>query len=366
MTLGADPLEYSPQTSAPPGESLKETLDLLGITQADLARRTGLSTKHINQIIQGLAVLTPETAILLERATGTAAGVWNGLEAAWRTYQQREEEDRILADQVDWLDHFPLAELVSRRIVPDKTKTVDNLRRVLKFFGVASPQVAEDLWDDYRVAFRRSTKKSADEYATAVWLRYSVLAARDIECQPFERDALTRLIPSIRALSQRDPADWLTQLPPVCATAGVAVVFSKAIKSTYVSSATRWLTPDKVMVALTDRYKKDDRFWFAFFHEVGHILLHGKRLTFLDEDPTAKSEVRAEAEASRFAADTLIPPTFATEYRKLKSSPKPFSKIIEFADRIGVSPGIVVGRLQHDEALDWGEGNGLKRDFELT
>lgn len=43
-------------------------------------------------MIQGAAVLTPETAEVLERVTGVPAVLWNTLEAAWRTQAVREGE----------------------------------------------------------------------------------------------------------------------------------------------------------------------------------------------------------------------------------------------------------------------------------
>lgn len=366
MTLGTPPpFEYTPQTVSPPGETLKETLETLGIPQADLARRTGLSTKHINQIVQGSAVLSPETALLLERATGISAATWNTLEASWRTQIVQQEEAEALIGQLEWLDRFPLGELVDREILPDRSKTVANLQRVLDFFGVASPSVAEDLWSGYSTAFRRSTTTTPNEYATYAWLRLAVLEARKIPCQNYRREALHDLVPRIRSLSAQDPSLWITQLPEICARAGVAIVFSPAFKNTHLSGATRWLSPEKVMIGLTDRYKKDDRFWFTVFHEIGHVLLHGKRLTFLDVDPL-KNPSKAEEEANTFAANALIPTEYAEAYATLKKHPKPFINIERLAAEISVAPGVIVGRLQYDGALGWGEGNKLKRAFELS
>ncbi|GAA0408285.1 ImmA/IrrE family metallo-endopeptidase [Microbispora corallina] len=366
MTLdNVAPIEYAPQTVSSPGETLKETLEELGIPQADLARRTGLSTKHINQIVQGAAAISPETSLLLERVTGVPANVWNTLEAAWRTQQVRQEEYDSLVSQVEWLDRFPLADLVARNVLPDRSKTVANLQRLLDFFGVANPSVAEDLWSGYSAAFRRSTMALPNEYATYAWLRLCVLMARQLQCEPYRRETLHELLPSIRGLSRKEPELWMAQLPELCARAGVAVVFSPAFKNTHLSGATRWLTPDKVMIALTDRHKKDDRFWFTVFHEIAHVLLHGKRLTFLDDDPF-KGTGEAEEEANNFAANVLIPQEYLPEYDALRQRPKPFARILRFAEEVGIAPGIVVGRLQHDEALNWKEGNKLKRDFDLA
>lgn len=358
---------FAPESARPPGETLKDQLDALGIPQADLARRTGLSTKHINQIVQGTAVLSPETALLLERVVGIRASMWNQLEASWRTHLTHESERHALKGRLGWMDRFPLGELVDRGILSTRAKTVENLQCLLTFFGVADPDVAEDLWHGYRVAFRRSTVMTNDEYATAVWLRQAELQARDVPCEPFDRAALTALLPRLRTLTLQEPATWLDRLAELCATAGVAVVHTPAMPHTRVSGATRWLTPDKVMVALTERFKKEDHFWFTVFHEFGHVLLHGKRLTFLDDTDRRNRKTpddRSEAEADTFAADTLIPAEHRPAYRQLALKPMPFDNIHAFAARAGIAPGIVVGRLQHDKALPWTHGNGLKRAVE--
>ncbi|MGV9272301.1 ImmA/IrrE family metallo-endopeptidase [Streptomyces griseosporeus] len=370
MTPGVDPIAYAPQSVPPPGETLKETLELLGIAQADLARRTGLSTKHINQVIQGTAPLSPDTALLLERATGVPAGLWNAREAAWRTQLAREEEEKALAEHVGWLDNFPLRELVSRKVLPDDSKSVQNLRRLLDFFAVATPDVAQNLRLGYQAAFRRSTVLSRNEYATATWLRLAERQARALPCEPYDRAALTELLPRLRALTVEEQDTWLIELPRLCAQVGVAVVYEPALTKTNVSGATRWLTPDKVMVALSDRFKKDDQFWFSLFHELAHVLLHGKRLTFMDTSenlsPTKSHQDSSEDEANDFAANILIPDQYGAAYQKLAATRHLSLAAIEsFARTIGIAPGIVVGRLQHDKALPWTHGNGLKRTVTL-
>ncbi|MCW8102641.1 ImmA/IrrE family metallo-endopeptidase [Streptomyces tauricus] len=201
-------------------------------------------------------------------------------------------------------------------------------------------------------------------------MRQAELKARALRCEPYDRSTLLELLPQLRALTVEEPALWLTEIPRLCARAGVAVVFVPAPPNSRVSGVTRWLTPEKVGVALSDRFKKDDHFWFTLFHELGHVLLHGKRLTFIDDtrrddDATPEGD-RSEDEADTFAADTLIPPEHAAAYQRLAQRPTPFTKIEAFAHQAGIAPGIVIGRLQHDKALDWKHGYKLKRTIEIT
>ena len=118
---------------------------------------------------------------------------------------------------------------------------------------------------------------------------------------------------------------------------------------------TRWLTPAKALIQLSLRYRTDDHLWFTFFHEVAHVIRHGKTEVWIEDGSEAADDPR-EAEADRFSRDVLIPPRDARELPKLKTE----IAVREFASRIGVAPGIVAGRLQHDECWPHSRGNQLK------
>ena len=119
------------------------------------------------------------------------------------------------------------------------------------------------------------------------------------------------------------------------------MVLVPEIPSAGVSGVTKWLTKDKAILLLSLKYKTDDQLWFSFFHEVCHILKH-KKVTFYEDGRSKDSP--EEREADLFAASILIPPQHAESLRKLKGR----AEIERFAKVVNVSPGIVVGRLQHD------------------
>jgi len=147
----------------------------------------------------------------------------------------------------------------------------------------------------------------------------------------------------------------------ICADAGVALAFVGELPGTHLSGATRWVGKAKALIMLSLRHKSDDHFWFSFFHEAGHILFGGKKSVFLDEmnawiDPE-------EEKANRFASDILIPRQAYTAF--LDKEIYTYSSVQSFAQTLGIAPGIVVGRLQHDGVISWQSLNSLKRKFEL-
>jgi len=147
------------------------------------------------------------------------------------------------------------------------------------------------------------------------------------------------------------------QLQALAGAAGVAVVFVPAPPGCRVSGATQWLSPDRALIALSLRHKSNDHLWFTLFHEAGHILMHGKKATFVDGlDGVDEAH---EAEADCFAADQLIPPAEALKLQGLRSE----QEVKAAATGLGIAPGIVVGRMQHEGWLPRTHLNGLEVSY---
>jgi HTH-type transcriptional regulator / antitoxin HigA len=346
--------EYVPDSVLPPGETLRETIEALDMSQAELSLRTGLSTKHVNQIVQGVAVLSHDTAIALERATGVPARLWNSLESNYRDHLARRRERDDLADHTAWLQQIPVTVLRKKGIVTAGTADEPGtLQQVLGFFGVVSISAWETVWLRPVADFRQSQAFDIDTGALATWLRLGELAAQRIRCAPFDREQLRRQVPGLRALTTESLDHFLPELKNLCSQVGVAVVIIPEIPGCRASGATRWLSPHKAVLQLSVRHKRNDHLWFSFFHELGHILLHGKREQFI-EDESSGHDPKEQA-ADRFAADTLIPPRYTAELGRLRS----LAAIEDFAAQLGIAPGIVVGRLQHDKIINYRVGHRL-------
>ena len=162
---------------------------------------------------------------------------------------------------------------------------------------------------------------------------------------------------SIRQLTVKPPEHFQGEVIRLCAEAGVAVAFEPEIPGIMASGATWWVNPNKAVIQLSLRYKSDDQLWFSFFHEAGHILLHGKKEVFIEGD----GKNSKEDEADNFASDFLIP---LKQYRQfIRSGRCSKAAIQNFASDLGIAPGVVVGRLQHDRKIYHSYCNDLKKRF---
>jgi len=348
---------FLPDYAIPPGETLSETLEALEMTQKELAIRANLSEKHIVDILKGDVAITSETALKFEKVLGVPASLWSNLESNYRNTLARLEEEKRLQKEVAWLDEIPVSELAKRGLVTKHRNKVKTLQEVLAFYGVNSPDEWRDLWANRRFAARQSPAFEADPGAVTAWMRMGELLAQKVESAPYDQGRFSEALAKIRGLTAQAPQDFQPKVTQWCAEAGVAVVFVKELPGIHLSGITRWLSPQKSLVQLCLRYKSDDQLWFTFFHESGHILKHGKKDMFLENDGGQDTE--KEKEADKFAADFLIP---QRDWTRFITGRKLFSKadIKRFARELGISPGILVGRLQHEKRIPFTHCNDLK------
>jgi HTH-type transcriptional regulator/antitoxin HigA len=350
---------FRPDYAIPPGETIADLLRERDMTQTELARRLGVSLKHVNQVVKGTASISAELALGLEKVLGPTAAFWATREAHYQAAVARGAERERLEKAIPWASQFPIGELVDREYVPAGLTGADLVVAVLRFFGLAHP----DQWTDPRVAFRKSQKFKSNPFALSAWLRAGEIAAAEISCKPYDHDRFLDALETVRGLTRLDPEDWHPQLQTACAEAGVAVVVVDAFDGARANGATRWLSPTKALIQLSLRHSWEDIFWFTLFHEAGHVALHRKKDVFLEgEGGTGDGDelARLEREADRFAARTLIPPHYDRQISHLT-----LAEVPAFADRLGVAPAIVVGRLQHDGLLPFSHGNKLRRRFQF-
>ena len=346
---------FDPDYAIPPGETLREVIESLGMSCKELAIRTGLTEQSINRILKGDQPITYDTANRLELATGVPASMWNNLEAQYREQLVRIDERERLEKERDWLKEIPLAELVHRRILPQTKDKTLLVREALKFYGVNSVQTWRQVWLKPAVAARRSTCFESRPGPASAWIRMGELQAREINCSPFDKNRFIKALKEIRGLTREEPEIFEPEVRRLCAGAGVAVVLIKEMQKVPWSGATKWLTPQKAMIILSLRGKGEDKFWFSFFHEAGHVLHDSKKELLINDGSHDDSR---EKKADDFAAEFLISSKYDDTIRRIRSR----EQIISLAEKLGIAPGIVAGRFQY-LTKKWDYFNGLIRKF---
>ena len=221
---------YQPETVSPPGDTLLELLETIGMSQAELAERAGRPTKTINEIIKGKAAVTPETALQLERVLGVPASFWNNRERNYREALARKAEQHRLRGYLEWLDQLPIKAMSKVGWIRFCSDPVEQLREALNFFGVASPGQCKELWAQ-NAAFRKSRIFAVNPWAIAAWLRKGGIEAQNVNCEPFNPSEFNSSLQQIRHLSRYTPEHFQPQMQSICSKVGVAVVFVPELKN---------------------------------------------------------------------------------------------------------------------------------------
>jgi addiction module HigA family antidote len=350
-------IEYRPRIVSPPGDTLQELLDEMNLSQAEFAERTGHSQKTINEIIKGKAPISQETALNFEKVLGTSATFWNTREQHYREYLTSLQEQKRLENSANWLLELPIKELQKRGCIPVTKDKVALIKSLLSFFAVANELQWRVHWNNVQANFRASASVAKNLGAVAAWLRIGEKEGNKIECKPYNEEIFLSSIQKIRSSILVDP-NWELLIRNSCSEAGVAVVFVKSITGTGLYGCARWLSPEKALIQLSMRGKRDDQFWFTFFHETTHILKHKKKALYLEDADQQDEENFEEKEANEYARNILIPIKEWDEF--INGRVLDASAISFFAEQQKLTRGIIVGRLQREKRIAYNKYQNLK------
>jgi HTH-type transcriptional regulator / antitoxin HigA len=354
---------YAPDHAAPPGDLILEYLEQLGISARELARRCGRSGKLLAEITSGKASVEPETALQLERVLGVPASIWTNMEAAYQLHQAREAENEELSSFRDWAHAFPVKELVERKCITHYSSSSAQVGELLRFFGAGSVKACDDRFKELlAVDFRTSDSFQNNLPALAAWLRIGEHRAAQISTDEYDREAFVNALKKIRGLTVNPIEKALPKIERECAAAGVAFILEKPFKKIRASGVSRWLSPRKALIQQSLRHMSDDHFWFTFFHECAHLLLHTRKTVFIDMTKgPGTGDPKQEAEANIWAADFLVP---SAEMRKFVARfAGSADEVRKFAAKCGIAPGIVVGQLQHNRVIGFDSPLNKLRTF---
>lgn len=361
---------YAPDWVSPPGDTILDIIEDRGWSQVELAKRLGYTEKHVSQLVNGRVPLSNEAAMKLALVLGSNTGFWLTREAKYREHCARLEAERAYAGWVNWLDLLPLKALMAVAAIPKTTLLPKNkpglVGACLRFFGVASPDDWIKHYGGMEVAYRRSRQDQSNIGAISAWLRMGEKQAEETNGPKYDKAKFEKSLKTIRSLVSKSPTVFEPQMRHLLHEAGVAFVLVPSIPGAHVSGVARWISPTRPLIQLSLYGKTNDKFWFTFFHEAAHILLHAnnqaeKKSIFLDDPGAAHSNETHEQEANEWAGNYLIHCSFSAELAILNNR----AAVTTFAQKAATHPGIIVGRLQHDGIIPPSWFNDMKEKFSL-
>ena len=358
---------FQPDWTSAPGDTIVEILQERDISDTGFATLMGFSLEDTTDLLQGRSTVTLTVARRLTEALGASVEYWMS-----RDYHYRQDSRRFHAEEEGWLRELPLGDMIKFGWLSPPPLPSEELAASLRFFGVSSLLEWKENYGSLQemAAFRSSPSFDSRHESISAWLRQGEIEAEKIECGPWHTERFRECLDQLRPLTrQKDPHRFIPALQEACSENGVAVVVVRAPSGCRASGAIKFVTNDKAILQLSFRYLTDDQFWFTFFHEAGHLLLHGQKHFFTSTLEGEKPWIlegagvpltEEEQEANAFAASTLVPQEFQHELFKVPLNGR---AVIRFAHHVGVSPGVVVGQLQHHGRIGFDQLNRLKRRF---
>lgn len=349
-----------------PGKTLSEKLSEMGMSIKEFAVRTSKPEKTIIAVINGKSSITTEMAVSFENVTKIPASFWLRKQQSYDEYVERKNREAAAAASAEWMQKFPIAELIKRGWIESATSIEGKVYTLFSFFAIST----ERAWNDYyinqelKVAFRISLAHAKDPHAMSAWLRRGEIQAGNISLDvPYNEKELKLMLPRMKQLMVDESTDFFPLLQQLCADCGIKLISTECLPKAPISGATRWIN-DVPVIQISNRYKRYDIFWFNFFHEIGHILLHGKKDIFLEKAGCFDQDIIKEQEADRFASNILL--SQSEEQNIIDSQDYSVPAIRRAAIKYGTHPAVIVGRLQHRKVIDYWQDQSLLKSVDIN
>jgi HTH-type transcriptional regulator/antitoxin HigA len=341
--------------ATPPGATIKEQLNDRGMSQKEFAARMDMSEKHISKLINGDVQLTPEVAVRLEVVLGVPAKFWNNLEAIYREKLIKVEAENAMEADEALAKQLPYSEMAKYGWVPETRDSKEKVVYLRKYFEVVELSLLENN-QITRIACRRLVVTEKSDFALLAWAQEAKLKARNIETLPINIKGLINRIPEIRKMTVLEPKEFCPKLLKMLSECGIALVFLPHLKGSFLQGAS-FMDGNRIVVGLTARGKDADKFWFSLFHELAHIILGH----IGQADGTTEEDEKA---ADSWSRDTLISEGAFLEFAQRRNYSA--VNVCEYAKKLGIAPGILVGRLQNEGCIKYSMLNDLKEHYEIA
>jgi addiction module HigA family antidote len=351
-----------------PGAYLEEWIDENDLSQQQVANMLGCSRKQVNEIINGRAPVTADTAMRLERVVGVPADAWLRYEALYKADQARIAEEQELKQYADEIDADAAKYLRTIGATKaTKAKPGQLVSDFLAFHRCGTWSAYELLNEsanhgDYALAALKQTAAATIEPTLlSTWLRAGELTENfeDGRRYSYDSGALRRILPDLRERAASSDEDLLNDLAAMLAGVGVVFMLVEPPAKFPLLGMTRWIDKRVPVIQQTGRWGKDGFIIWTLFHEIGHVLNDPRGEVHLDFKSEKQRNSVAERNANGFARDVLFGETGIEPFLGLTSD----YAIARTARNIGVSPGVAVHQLHRTRQLDYSFGNRLCVDL---
>lgn len=337
-------LEHNDQMAFHPGVYIQDNLEHLDMTQRELAARVDTSAKTISEIVRGEQSLTPKIAINIAKVFNVDSQTWLNIQAKYDTLKMEIEQDKYISDEKKLLKLVDYPQLVKMGAVSSHRKAEDKIKELCKVFKIANLGILKNR--ELAINFRASAiEKDSDIINTNLWIEMVSQRLSSKSLLKFDKEKLMGSMNILKNLTVEEPSIFIPRIEEVLKECGVHFIIMPSLKNAKPKGMVMW-REGKITLAMSNKGKYADVFWFTFFHEIGHIILHPHK-NFIELD----GKNQREQEADDFARETLIKDEIYNDF--ISTSDFSISSIQHFANSEKINLSIIIGRLQNDGIIPY-------------
>lgn len=345
--------KVKPYKNIGPGAHIQELMEIRDWTQQDLADVLGVSTKHVNKLLNDEQPITLNMAKLLGEAFELSPQFWINLDTNYRLRQEDEtEEEKDVDIRSKIYQYMPINEMCRKEWF-EKPKTTDELEVIVcEFWGTESLNF-EMMAEVPELNYRKSDAyENFNPYAANCWYQMAKNAASDQTVPKYKKSALAQVAKELHSYTRKE--NGVAEAIKKVNEAGVKFLVLSHLQKTYIDGAS-FIYNSSPVIVYTARYKRNDNFWFTLAHEMAHVLKHLKNEGdhFLDDFSTSKEVINdKEKEANELASNYLkhheILDFFDNNLTYITQE-----QVEECAETFDVHTAIIMGALAHHKQISY-------------
>lgn len=322
------------------GPILKDYLDYHRISQSDFARRLGITQKHMNEILNSKAEISVELMLAINLITDI------DVELIW----QAEEEKRIylclkkkflnVNELKTYLKSFSIKELKEKKWLrfKDEKSLIQVCMDLFKFLSIKNFDTLND-YSKQTILYKKNNQ--ADMNKVMLWIKHCDGLISSLDIGEYDKNKFGDLMNDLKTLSLENFDE--NEIVKCLNKYGIYLVIEDALKGTKIRGC-MMVKAGNPVIYLTKLYKDKASFYFALYHELGHVKSDynkAKSKVIIDEDEIL------EKRADQFAIDMMISPSVWNEIVNSKDN------VLSICEKNNIPICFATSRLAKEGYIDY-------------
>ena len=249
------------------GSMLKDYLEYHKISQSDFAERLGITQKHINNILNENANISEDLMIAISLITDIDINLITFVETKKKLYNYLNNRFSNEREINEFLSSFYIKEMEKMNWITlnDKTSYLQNAYDLLKYLNVRDFNIYEK-YSKEKIFFKKYDDSNLKK--VFLWIKRcdSLIGKQNVSSYNSSNIAL--LLDDLN--KERNKPFDKSSLIKIFNKHGLYLVIEDALKGTKIRGCTK-VVGDNPAIYMTCYLKEKSSFYFALYHELGHV-----------------------------------------------------------------------------------------------